>query len=130
MGKTKVVNRLPQFIAKQEIKGRRAIAQALLIGGSHAAGYIPRVTGNLVNSKFDSIRVLPGRIVGTLGFTAEYALAVHEAIGKLKGMPRPMRDGKGQGVYWGPGGEPQFLRKGFEEAQPLILAAIKGELKV
>lgn len=130
MGKAKVVNRLPQFVATQELKGQQAITAVLLIGGSHAATYTPQNTSNLVNSQIHSVRKLPGRVVGTLAYTAEYALAVHEAEGKLKGQPRPKVNGRSQGVFWGPGGEPQFLKRGFEESAPLIQDYLYKAMKV
>lgn len=45
-------------------------------------------------------------VTGTVGYTSNYALFVHENIvQKLAGEPRP----SGLGVYWGPAGEPKFL---------------------
>jgi hypothetical protein len=44
----------------------------------------------------------------TVGYEAEYALAVHEDVEmKLKGIPRP----SGIGVYWGPHGQAKFLEQ-------------------
>lgn len=60
--------------------------------------------------------------------------------GKLKGQPRAhfgkTRDGTefgggtGKGNYWDPHGEPQFLKKGFDEERDAIDAVIKKELSL
>jgi len=82
----------------------------------------------MVNSQYHSVDSEAGRIVGTFGYTAEYALAVHESVGVYYGwnVPRP----SGKGVYWGPSGEPEFMKTGFENAQPMIRATLIGAIKV
>ncbi len=47
-------------------------------------------------------KVGPTKVVVAVGYTTNYALYVHEAVGmKLKGVPRP----KGRGAYWDPQGK-------------------------
>ena len=41
------------------------------------------------------------------------------------GLPRADK----KGVYWGPSGEPGFVRKGFERAEPNIRAVITGAIR-
>lgn len=129
-GKVKVINKLPQFIEEREHLAARAITQALVIGSSEAATLTPVKSSNLLNSQYRQVEKDGTKIVGTVGYTAAYAKAVHEASGKLKGLPRPLEDGKPQGVFWGPGGEPHFLTKGFDTAKPRIDAVIAKTLKV
>ncbi|MCP5727104.1 HK97 gp10 family phage protein, partial [Klebsiella pneumoniae] len=38
--------------------------------------------------------------------------------------------GTGKGNYWDPHGEPQFLKKGFDEERDAITAVIKKELSL
>lgn len=90
----------------------------------------PIDTSTLVNSRYIDFDTSGGRITAKVGFSAAYAAFVHDAPGKLKGQPRAhfgaTREGKQfgggteQGVYWGPGGEPQFLKKGLEQVKPRI----------
>jgi len=127
--RAKIVNRLPEFVTRVEQRAAKGITAAIVLGASEAAAITPRDTSTLINSQFKMVRKVGTRIVGTVGYLAEYALRVHEAKGTLAGQPRPKRDGKAHGNYWGPSGEPEFLRKGFERAAPEILAAIKRALR-
>lgn len=136
---TRIVNNMPRFVDEAQKKLARSMTQALILGGSEAASMTPIDTSTLINSQFNDVDAVGGKIVGTVGYTAEYALAVHEASGKLKGQPRAdfgttsagvsFGGGTGQGVYWGPSGEPQFLKKGFEQAEPHIKAVLTGAIK-
>lgn len=127
---TRIVNRLPQFIEATEHRASRAIFAAITLGAAEAAAYTPQHTSNLINSQFKAIDKQGSRIVGRVGYTAEYALWVHEAEGKLKGQPRPFENGKPQGNYWDPRGEPEFLRLGFDSARQQITAVLRGALRV
>ena len=128
----RVVNNLQQFIDSVERKTARAMTAAIVRGASELPVLTPVDTSNLLNSQYRNVSKKPsGGVVGTVGFTAEYAAAVHAASGKLKGLPRPKRDGKPQGVYWGPhDGRPKFLEVAFARAQPDINAILTGALKV
>lgn len=128
--KVKVVNKFAQFVEERERLAARAITQALVLGGSEAASLTPVHHGVLLNSAFRQVEKDGDRIVGTAGYTAAYALAVHEAKGKLAGKPRPLEGGRAQGVFWGPGGEPHFLKKGFQKAKPQIDSIFTGAMKV
>lgn len=130
MGKVHVTNKLPAFIKRTEAAGAAAISRCLVLGASEAARFTPRDTSTLINSQFRNIRKDGERIVGTVGYSASYALPVHEASGKLRGQPRAKVDGRSQGNFWDPSGQPEFLKKGFEQAEPSIRAAITGALKV
>lgn len=130
MGRVRVVNQLPEFITRQERRASRAVTQAVIRVGSELAHTVPVDTSTLLTSQYRHLLMDGTRIVGRIGFTAEYALAVHEAEGKLKGLPRPRRDGKDRGVFWGPSGQPQFLKVAGDLAKPDVDAIIKGALRV
>ena len=126
----RISNRLPQFIDAQQRKAGRAVYAALTLGASEAAALTPQHTGNLINSRYSELEANGSKIMGRTGYTAEYAKWVHEAKGTLDGKPRPFENGKPQGSYWDPRGEPKFLEKGFENAQPAIDRMISGAIKV
>ena len=115
-----------------DIQGRkvvRAIKSALLIVAPEAARMTPvAATSNLINSQFQEMMVNGTRITGRVGYSANYAVYVHEAKGTLKGKPRPASQGGGN--YWDPAGEPQFLKKAGDETRSAVDAAIKKELSL
>lgn len=128
--KPRIVNNLPQFVNSVERKAAGVINAALVRGATELAPLVPIDSSNLLNSQFKDVRKDGSRIVGSVGFTADYALAVHEAKGKLKGLPRPKRNGKDHGRYWGPhDGQPHFLKLAFERAMPEIHAILSKGLK-
>lgn len=116
-----------------DITGRkavRAMTGALIIIGSEAAAITPVATSTLVNSQFRELSVTGTRITGRVGYSANYAIYVHEASGKLRGTPRPKKKDKDQGNYWDTGGEPQFLEKGAERGKLAVDAFIKKEMQL
>lgn len=126
----------------------KAITAALIVGGGHAAVMVPVDTGTLVNSQFRIVEKGSKGWNGRMGYTANYAAAVHAMKGKLKGQPRgnfgmtgnqssagPQQPrafggGTGQGNYWDPQGEPQFLTKGFEDNRKEIDAVVKKVMQI
>lgn len=127
--RVRVVNRMPQFVNDVQRRAARGVLQALTLGASEAAALTPQHTSNLINSQYKAVDQQGARIVGRVGYTAEYALWVHEAPGTLKGQPRPAETGKPQGNYWDPRGEPEFLARGFDRALPNIRRVLKGALR-
>lgn len=125
----RITNNMGQFIKRIEDKAQVGMAQALILGASEAAAFTPQKDSVLINSQFKQIEKTDRGIVGRVGYTANYALAVHEAEAKLKGKPRPKENGVAKGNFWDPRGEPEFLKKGFERAEPNIRRALKGYLK-
>lgn len=115
-----------------DIQGRkavRAIRSALLIVSPEAARMTPVAKSSvLINSQFQEVMVNGTRITGRVGYSANYAVYVHEAKGTLKGKPRPASNGGGN--YWDPAGEPQFLKKAGDETRNAVDAAIKKELSL
>lgn len=128
MSRRRIQNNLGQFITQTQAKAARSMTQALIIGSSEAASMTPIDTSMLINSQFRRVDVSAGKVTGTAGYTAVYALAVHEMDDSGRGKPRPSRGGIPQGVTWGPAGESEFLKKGFEQAEPNIRAVIVGAI--
>ncbi|EKE5139751.1 hypothetical protein OU704_001511 [Escherichia coli] len=96
-----------------------------MIGGGYAALLTPVDTSFLINSQYQEIDNTPTGMQLRLGYTARYAEWVHDMPGKLKGQPREnfgrtsdgggFGGGTGNGEYWDPNAEPEFLRKGIDE---------------
>lgn len=81
--------------------------------------------GVLRNSAYSDAEKQRDKIVGRVGYTAEYAPIVHELPMKLRGQPR---SGKGRGVYW-QGGENKFLQKAITNNLGTILKIIADRAK-
>ena len=115
MATRRMTNRLPQFLSAVEQKAARGVTQALILGASEASVMTPVDTSTLLNSQFRSVAKDGSKIVGTVGYTAEYAKYVHDPNVKQN--------------FRRSTAEKEFLRKGFEEAEPNIRAVIAGAIK-
>ena len=113
--KTRISNKLPQFIADRQQKAARGMAQAMILGASESSVLTPIDTSDLLNSLYARVRVQGDTITGIAGFTASYALAVHDP-------DNPQNFNR-------PSAEKEFLRKGFKRAEPNIRAVLKGAIK-
>ena len=111
----RMTNRLPQFLSAVEQKAARGVTQALILGASEASVMTPVDTSTLLNSQFRSVAKEGSKIVGTVGYTAEYAAYVHDPNVKQR--------------FRRSTAEKEFLRKGFEEAEPNIRAVIAEAIK-
>lgn len=112
---TKITNHLPQLIADIQRRGAKGMTQALILGASEASVMTPIDTSNLINSQYRNVEMDGAKIVGTVGYTAEYALAVHDPENKQ--------------VFRRATAEKEFLKLGFERAEPNIRAVISGSIK-
>lgn len=115
MAKPRVVNKLPQFVASVEVKAARAMTQGLILGASEASVLTPIDTSTLLNSQYRSVEMKGAKVVGTVGYTADYAAAVHDPDNKQ--------------TFHRPTAVKEFLKKGFETAEPNIRAVIKGAIR-
>ena len=115
MSRARITNRLPQFLSAVEQKAARGVTQALILGASEASVMTPVDTSTLLNSQFRNVAKDGSKIVGTVGYTAEYAKYVHDPNIKQR--------------FRRSTAEKEFLRKGFEEAEPNIRAVIAGAIK-
>lgn len=103
----------------KDVQGRkvvRALQSAMLIGSAQAALYTPIDTSTLINSQFREITSNGVRVTGRVGYTANYAMYVHDPEVKQNFRRATARK--------------EFLTKGFEDARSQIDAAIKKELSI
>lgn len=107
-------------------KAVRAIKSAMFIIGAESALITPMDTGTLVNSQFQETMINGTRITGRIGYSANYAVYVHNASGIMKGLPRP----NNRGNYWDPSGEPKFLTKAAERTRRQVDDIIRKEMKL
>ena len=115
MATRRTSNRLPQFLSAVEQKAARGVTQALILGASEASVMTPVDTSTLLNSQFRNVTKEGSKIVGTVGYTAEYAKYVHDPNVKQRFRRSTARK--------------EFLKLGFEEAEPNIRAVITGAIK-
>lgn len=102
-----------------DIQGRkvvRAMQSALIIGGSQSALYTPIDTSTLINSQFREITVNGNRVTGRVGYSANYAVYVHDPS-----IPQNFRRASAK---------KEFLTKGFEDTQRQIDAVIAKEMSL
>ncbi|WP_312999637.1 HK97 gp10 family phage protein [Leclercia sp.] len=117
-----------------EIQSRNvvaAITAASIIISTEAASMTPVATSTLINSQYRAIDINGTRVTGKIGYSASYALYVHNAPGKLlgKGVARTGKL-KGKGNVWDKTGEPKFLSKAVENTKELVDNAIRREMKL
>lgn len=111
----RIVNRLPQFVSSVQVRAARGMTQALILGASEASVMTPIATSTLLNSQYRRVDRDGEKIVGSVGYTAEYALAVHDPDN-----PQNFRRATA---------EKEFLRKGFENAEPNIRRVLTGAIR-
>lgn len=97
-------------------KVTRAIQAAMLIGGAQATLFTPIDTSTLINSQFREITVNGTRVTGRVGYSANYAVFVHDP--KVKQTFRRATTRK------------EFLTLGFEESRDEIEAAMHQEMRI
>lgn len=90
----------------------RTLTTVLIVAQGFSTLMTPAEYGNLRNSQYRIIRPFKGGLRGQIGYTANYAAAVHGAKGTLRGKTRI----SGNGNYWDPAGQPRFLARAFEGA--------------
>ena len=101
------------------IQGRkavRAVQSALLIGGAQSTLYTPIDTSTLLNSQFREIDVKGSRLTGRVGYSANYAVYVHDP-----NVPQNFRRATAK---------KEFLVKGFEDSRKQIDAAVHKEMSL
>lgn len=111
----RITNKLPAFVKTVEGRAVKGMTQAIQKGVSEAAALTPIASGHLLNSQYRDVRVEDGRVVGRVGYTAAYALPVHDPDNPQK--------------FRRAGAQKEFLKKGFERAEPEIKSKLKEALK-
>lgn len=135
-GVKQVSNNINRMI--DSFEGRRtvrAIYSALYYIGLVSAVKVPIETSTLLNSQFRDVTIQGRRIIGKIGYSANYAAAVHEAKGIHLGRktPRPTKPGKkpgSRGNIWDKTGEPKFLEKHAEDARSQVHEIIVKEMSL
>ncbi|CAM7912221.1 HK97 gp10 family phage protein [Morganella morganii] len=97
-------------------KVTRAIQAAMLIGGAQATLFTPIDTSTLINSQFREITVNGTRVTGRVGYSANYAVFVHDPKVKQKFVRATARK--------------EFLRLGFEDSRKEIEAVMHQEMRI
>lgn len=115
MSSVRIVNRLPAFVAGRQRAAEAAMTRALILGASEAAVLTPIDTSNLLNSQYREVRSGGGEVVGRVGYTADYAGAVHDPDVKQN--------------FRRSTAEKLFLVKGFERAEPQIRSILANSLR-
>lgn len=111
-GLDNVMRNLNREIKAIEGRSREGLLQAALFVESEAVPITPILTGTLRNSAFTDITA-PGQTppIARVGYSAEYAAAVHE-------MPEEYN-------YTSPGTGPKFLQRAISENVQEILGIIR-----
>jgi hypothetical protein len=107
-------------------KAEAAMHVATSIVGGYATLMTPVDTSVLINSQYRRVTTERGRVVAVIGYTAQYAAAVHDKTGKLKGQPRY----NGRGNYWDPDAEPKFLSKAGDDNIGEIDSAVTRAMQI
>jgi hypothetical protein len=116
-GISQAKSNLDKFISTvQGKKAARAIQSAIMIGSTQAALYTPIDTSTLLNSQFRELSVNGTRITGRVGYTANYAVYVHDP-----NIQQTFRRSTAQ---------KEFLTKGFADSRSDIDAAIRKEMSL
>lgn len=112
---TRLVNNLPRFVDRTQQRGVRGMTQALILGASEASVLTPIDTSNLLNSQYRNVQQDGDAIRGRVGYTADYAAAVHDPDN-----PQNFRRASA---------EKEFLSKGFERSEPNIRRVLTEAIK-
>lgn len=115
MAGVQVTNRLPDFIAERKRAAVAAVTKCLIVGASNASVYTPIATSVLLNSQYRRVDENGTQIVGTVGYTAEYARWVHDPAVKQ--------------TFRRATAKKEFLRLGFEDSQSMIQKILKQAMR-
>ncbi|MTC11905.1 HK97 gp10 family phage protein [Providencia stuartii] len=104
------------FINATTKKAETAIHKAILVGAELSAVYTPIDTSTLINSQFRETKVNGTRITGRVGYSASYAVYVHD--------PKVKQNFKRSSA------KKEFLKSAFEESEARIHEVITRGLRV
>ena len=133
INKIEGVKQVLDNLKKEDQKLADRMSRALRIAGltlqRESQGLVPVDFGNLKASAFTRAEGNGYDTVVSVGYTASYAIYVHEAVGMvLKGQPRP----GGRGRYWDPQGKAQakFLEEPSRRLAPELMRIIQEAAKI
>lgn len=109
----KVARPVRMFTRGEQIT-EAVMTEILSVIDSHTTQYVPIDTAALINSRFRQVEKSAGGFIGRIGFTQDYAAALHERTDwnpRLPGTP-----GKKGGGY-NPDAKHHFLARGVEESR-------------
>jgi hypothetical protein len=125
-GLSEVLKNLNREIKEIEGKTMAGLLAGGLVIQGEAQRRVPVEYGNLRGSAYTR-KAQDGGLAVEVGFTAAYALFVHENLEqKLQGIPRP----SGLGDYWGPAGEPKFLERAAADKSSQVVEMVRAYAKV
>jgi hypothetical protein len=113
--RVRITNRLPAFTAEVERKATVAVTKMVVTGAAHASLFTPIDTSNLLNSQFKRIFQRGTKVIGIVGYTANYAAPVHAPSVKQ--------------TFRRATAKKEFLRLGFEESQDQLRSIVQQEMK-
>jgi hypothetical protein len=128
-GVEKVIKNIQERKKKAGEAVERGIKKAGLFLQRESMKLVPVDYGVLKASAYTRAKGSGFETKVTVGYTAYYAIYVHEAVEmKLKGQPRPPPH---HGHYWDPQGRGQakFLEEPMRRLRPQLLHIIKEEAK-
>ena len=130
-GEAELLRKLQREVKNIRTDEIRALDDVTRFVKSEAVNLAPVEFGVLRNSAFNVVFMRMKKVIGRVGFTADYAGHVHEMPMKNQGAPRKGKSPEGndrKGVYWGDG-ENKFLQKAITRNISTIRRIIKNRLK-
>jgi hypothetical protein len=112
----RLVNRMPQLMTWFERRATKGVLQAVVEIGAQSSERTPVDTSTLINSRYNRVGKDGTRIVGTIGYTAEYALAVHDPDN-----PQTFRRATAT---------KEFLKLGAEDAEPRVRELLAASVRL
>ena len=110
----------------------KVVTAILILAQTRASYYTPQDTNALINSQYRRIiQNDDGKIVGRVGYTQNYALALHGDENKTPlWNPRPPNTPGKKGGGYNPNASPRFLERGFNDEESNIKRVIVEQNKL
>lgn len=109
-------NRVRETFAEINAKQEKVVTSILILAQTKATFYTPQDTNNLINSQYRQVRREGNSTRGRVGYTQDYALALHGDQTKSPlWKPRPADSPGKKGGGYNPNAKPRYLERGAEE---------------
>lgn len=121
------IERNVRQVMRQKIPQRinRALTGVGVVVGNKSLEYTPVEFSMLVNSQYRRLDAYPNRYTVSVGYTAEYAAALHN---RTDWSPRAPENK--QGPAWNPNASPKFLLRAADETRAMQTRILLGDLKL